>query len=231
MISADEARKRAALVISRIKAGEEVAPKPLKPASGPTVAELAKRYLTEYAEVRCKPHTVKMVRSMVRNYIAPSLGKMPLAAVERAHIAQMHGQLYETPAAVNQAVRTLSLMYRLAEEWGLVPEGMNPCRAIVKYPGHRRERFLTEAEFARLGCALDEVEAKGGASALAVAAIRLLMLTGCRKSDILGLRWEDVALGEVELRLADTKTAARVVSLSAPVVKLLADMPRLPGNP
>ena len=82
-----------------------------------------------------------------------------------------------------------------------------------------------------MGCALDEAEAKGGASAPAVAAIRLLMLTGCRKSEILTLRWEDVALSENELRLPDTKTGARVVSLSPPAVKFLASLPRFPGNP
>ena len=68
-------------------------------------------------------------------------------------------------------------------------------------------------------------------SASAVAAIRLLILTGCRKSEILTLRWEEVALDEAELRLADSKTGARVVSLSGPAVKLLAGLPRLPGNP
>ena len=57
------------------------------------------------------------------------------------------------------------------------------------------------------------------------------MLTGCRKSEILTLRWEDVALGESELKLPDTKTGARAVSLSPPAVKLLAGPPRLPGNP
>ena len=71
----------------------------------------------------------------------------------------------------------------------------------------------------------------GGATAPAVAAIRLLMLTGCRKSEILTLRWENVALDEAELRLADSKTGARVVSLSQPAVKLLASLPCLPGNP
>ena len=71
----------------------------------------------------------------------------------------------------------------------------------------------------------------GGAIAPAVAAIRLLMLTGCRKSEILTLRWDDMALGEAEQRLADSKTGARVVSLSQPAVKLLASLPCLPGNP
>ena len=58
-----------------------------------------------------------------------------------------------------------------------------------------------------------------------------MLLTGCRKSEILGLRWEDVALEEAELRLADSKTGARVVSLSGPAVKLLAGLPHTPGNP
>ena len=231
VIHAEEARKRAALIISRIKAGEAPVPEPLIPAGGPSVAEFAARYLTEYVSVRCKPRTVKLARSVVHRHIAPALGKMPLAAVERAQVAELHQKLYETPAIANAVVGALSSMYKLAEGWGLVPEGVNPCRSLVKYPGRRRERFLTEAEFMRLGSVLDNVEAKGGASAPAVAAIRLLILTGCRKSEILTLRWEDVAPDENELRLPDTKTGARAVSLSPAAVKLLAGLPRLPGNP
>ncbi len=63
VINAEEARKRAALIIARVKAGEEAVPEPMKQACGPTVAEVAARYLTEYVEVRCKPRTVKVVRS------------------------------------------------------------------------------------------------------------------------------------------------------------------------
>ena len=231
VIHAEEARKRAALIIYRIKAGEAPVPEPLIPAGGPSVAEFAARYLTEYVSVRCKPRTVKLARSVVHRHIAPALGKMPLAAVERAQVAELHQKLYETPAIANAVVGALSSMYKLAEGWGLVPEGVNPCRSLVKYPGRRRERFLTEAEFMRLGSVLDNVEAKGVASAPAVAAIRLLILTGCRKSEILTLRWEDVAPDENELRLPDTKTGARAVSLPPAAVKLLAGLPRLPGNP
>ena len=232
VIHAEEARKRAALVIARVKAGEEAVPEPMKPAGGPTVAELAERYLAEYVSVRCKPRTVKTVRSVVRRHIVPILGKLPLAAVERAHVAELHGRLSATPAAANQAVRALSAMYKLAESWELAPDGLsNPCRAIAEYPGRRRERFLTEAEFTRLGEALDQVETERGVSASAVAAIRLLLLTGCRKSEILTLRWEEVALEAAELRLSDSKTGARVVSLSGPAVKLLTGLPRLPGVP
>ena len=229
VIHSEEARRRAALLIARIKAGGEAAP--ARSAGGPTVAELAGRYMAEHVEVRCKPRTAAAVRAALRAHVLPALGKIPLASLEGAQVAALHRGLHETPAAANAALRVLSSMFEAAGDWGLLPEGTNPCRGVVKYPLRRRERFLTEAEFERLGLALDALEAEGGASACAVAAIRLLMLTGCRKSEVLGLRWEDVALGESELRLADSKTGARVVSLPPAAAGLLAALPRLPGNP
>ena len=233
VLGAEQARRRAALIIARVKAGEAPVPKPTvaREAGGPTVGELARRYLEEHVAVRYKPSAAASARTVVNRHIVPALGKLPLAAVERAQVTELHHRLCETPFVANMAVATLSLMYRLAEGWGMAPEGCNPCRCIVKYPERKRERFLTDAEFTRLGKVLDEAGTRGGASAPAVAAIRLLMLTGCRKSEILRLRWEDVALDANELRLPDAKTGARGVPLSPSAVKLLAGLPRVPGNP
>ena len=116
---------------------------------------------------------------MLRSHILPTLGKVPLAAVERSHAIDLQQKLCAHPVTANKAVKVLSHMYRLGEGWGLVPEGCNPCRSVEKYPERRRERFLTDAEFARLGQVLDEAVDSGSASPTAVAAIRLLMLTGC----------------------------------------------------
>ena len=113
----------------------------------------------------------------------------------------------------------------------MVPEGCNPCRSVTRYPQRKRERFLTDTEFTRLGQVLDDVDTEGGASASAVAALRLLMLTGCRKSEILTLRWEYVVLDASELRLPDAKTGARIVPLSPSAVRLLAGLPCQNGNP
>ena len=233
VLNAEQARQRAALIIARVKAGESPVPEPLaaKRTTGPTVGALAERFLAEYAEVRYKPGTLAWTRSAVRRYIVPELGKLPLTAVERAQVLTLHHRLHSTPSIANAVVRTLSLMYRLAADWGLVPEGCNPCRTITKYPRRGRERFLTDEEFTRLGQVLDEAETRGGATAPAVAAIRLLMLTGCRKSEILTLRWEHVALDEAELRLPDSKAGARVISLPPMAVKLLAGLPRNPDSP
>ena len=78
---------------------------------------------------------------------------------------------------------------------------------------------------------LDELEAKGKISANAAAGLRLLMLTGCRRNEILTLRWEDVDLEHDEIRLRDAKTGARAVPLSPTARQVLAALPRQPDNP
>ena len=233
VLHAGQARKRGALIIARLKAGETLTPElsASMRSGGPTIAELAKRYLEDHVEIRNRPATNAMVRIVVNRHIIPTLGKFPVLAVERAHVIKLHHRLCETPFMANAVISRLSLMYRLAEGWGLVPEGFNPCRQIVKYPEPARERFLTHEEFKRLARALDEVETLGGASPSAVAALRLLMLTGCRRNEILTLRWEDVALDRRELTLRDAKTGPRVVPLSPSAVGLLSVLPRVRGNP
>ena len=103
VLSAEQARQRAALIIARVKAGEDPVPLPLpaKYAGGPTVTDLANRYLEEHVAVRCKPKTQRTARSVVNRHIVPALGKLPIAAVERRHVMALHESLCETPAMAN----------------------------------------------------------------------------------------------------------------------------------
>ncbi len=77
----------------------------------------------------------------------------------------------------------------------------------------------------------DDAETCKGVSVHVVAAIRLLLLTGCRKGEILNLRWSEVDLAENELRVPDTKTGPRTISLSPEAAGVLAAIPRVDGNP
>ncbi|MCY4558637.1 MAG: site-specific integrase, partial [Chloroflexi bacterium] len=103
---------------------------------------------------------------------------------------------------------------------------------IPMNPKRKRERFLTDAEFIRLGQVLDEVSDKASQiSDRALTTIRLLMLTGCRKTEIMTLPWKHVDLDRAEMRIVNGKTGDRTVHLSPSAVDMLAALPREPGNP
>ena len=228
VLGAAEARRQGALAIARTKAGED--PVPERTAArrriGPTVVAVAARYMEEYVAVRCKPATAKIRRNAIRNHIVPRLGKLPLAAVGRDHVIDLHHRMSDIPIQANIVIITLSHIFMKAENWAIVPEGTNPCGSVILYRETRRERFLTDSEFARIGRVLDEAPKIGGASWGAVAVVRLLMLTGCRRGEILSLRWDDVDLDAHELRLRDAKTGARIVPLSPSAVRVLVSLPR-----
>ena len=225
-ITADRARRKAAAIIDRIKQGVDPVPEPAV-----TVAELAERYLETHAAVNCSAHTAGLYRGSLRNHILPALGTMPIDAVAHEHVAALHLGLRDTPRAANRALMVLSKMFSLAESWGLSPVGGNPCRFVVKYKEGKRERFLTAAEYRRVGRALASLEAEQLVTAHAAAALRLLMLTGCRRTEILTLRWDDVDRKSGELRLRHAKTGARMVPLTPPVAAVLAGIARMRGNP
>ena len=229
-ITADEARERAARIIARIKSWDDPAP---PDRARVTVAEFAERYLAEHVAIRCKPGTWVLYRDAVRQHIVPALGETPVSAVRREQVAALHHGLRETPYAANRAVHLLARILDVAEDEGLRPRGAgNPARSIEKFRERPHDRFLSDKELRRLGRVLEAAAGGGGgASPAAVAAIRLLVLTGCRRSEILGLRWEHVDLAAGELRLPDSKTGARLVPLSPAAAEVIADLPRVSGNP
>ena len=229
----DHAREDAKRVIARIKAGESPVPaEPVELAAEPTVCDLAERYQREYVAMHCKPATASHYGLMLRKHIVPGLGEFRIADVERKHIMEFQYGLSDMPTVANRAVDILVKMFNLAEAWGLRPRGKNPCRFVRRYKVEKHhERFLTHEELYRLGQVLEVAPAKRLASTHSAAAIRLLVLTGCRRNEILGLRWEDLDFEAGEMRLADSKTGARVVPMPPPAAKVLADLPRVPGNP
>ncbi len=222
----DARRREAAAVIDRIKRGEDPTPAP-----EPTVADLAERCLKNHVEVRCKPGTAKSYRLALKNHILPALGNKALRDVQPEDVAVLQHALRGTPSAANLAVWVLSRMFVLAEAWEMAPPGRNPCRHVRYYRETSRERFLTPEEFRRLGTALKRLEAGGSMMPSAIAAIRLLMLTGCRSDEILSLKWDDVDRTARVLRLRDAKTGPRMVPLTRAALKVLDGIERVEGVP
>ena len=229
-ITPEEARKAAVKLIVCIKAGEPLVE--TEPEAAPTVGDLAERYLREHVAMHCKPNTVKHYGLMVRKHIVPALADLRVSEVERKHILQFQYGLRDMPTVANRTVDILVKMFNLAELWEMRPPGKNPCRSVRRYKVNpRKERFLTPEELARLGRTLENAPAERLDSQHAAAAIRLLVLTGCRRNEILRLAWSDLDFGAGEMRLADSKTGARIVPLPPAAAEVLKNLPRTAGNP
>ena len=122
-------------------------------------------------------------------------------------------------------------MLSLAMEWGWRDHGTNPCKAVKPYRANPRERFLTDMEYRNLGRAVARLESAGRIGRPAAAAIRLLVLTGCRRNEVVELQWNDIDRTSGELHIRDGKTGGRMVPLTPEVQKVLDGISRVPDNP
>jgi integrase len=226
----DEARTEAVRLLAEVVRGNDPADLKRDDRGDITFAAFAERYLREHADLHKKVRSAALDRQLLRTHILPAIGTRRLGQVTRAEVARMHRSLAETPVAANHALNLTSAMLTLAERWGLRQEGSNPCRNIEKFKERSRQRFLSEVEIARLGEALGEAEEAGSPPA-AIAAIRLLIFTGARKTEVLTLEWRWVNFERSLIELPDSKTGAKAIYLNAPAIGLLADLPRIAGNP
>ena len=168
-----------------------------------------------------KPRTLAVNRAYLRNQILPWFRERPVADVTRGEVRRWFASLHATPAAANRSLPVLSVILRQAELHGHRPEGSNPCTGLRRFRQPGRERFLTADEIRRLGA---ELAARETAALLPAAAIRLLLLTGCRQSEVRTLRWRDYRAGH--LFLPDSKTGPRTVWLSSAGRRVLDRLPR-----
>ncbi|MFH0809204.1 MAG: site-specific integrase [Pseudomonadota bacterium] len=231
ILAPEEARRLAKQILVDVQKGKDPAEQRDADREAPTVAELAERFMAEHAETRQKPRSISENRRFLEQFILPALGGQRVDAVTRADLAKLHHTMRDTPYQANHVRALLSAMFNLAERWGLRPDGSNPVRHVEKFKEYKRERFLSSEELARLGQTLAEAEREGKESPGVIHALRLLTLTGCRRSEILTLKWEHVDFEHGLLRLPDSKTGAKTIPLAAPALEMLATIPRLMGNP
>jgi integrase len=231
VLTAETARTKAFKLLAAVKDGKDPAGDRREGRKALTVAELAQRFDKEHIAVRLKPGTAREYRRNLRRFVLPAIGKLKVAGVTKADIARFHHDLRHIPYQANRNLEVISKMFNLSELWGLRPDGSNPRRHIKKYTEEKRERYLSSAELAALGEALSRAEQEGVEDRYAIAAIRLLIFTGCRLNEIMTLKWSYVDFTARCLRLPDSKTGARVVHLGAPALQVLSALERQSDNP
>ena len=215
-IPLDEARRRATDLLGAIRSDGDGRALPEETVFEAVAEEVFRNYGRHW-----KPRTLKVNRGYLRNQILPWFRGRKVADITRADVQRWFASLHATPVAADRSAPILSVIMREAEVYGYRPEGTNPCVGIRRYRRKGRERFLSDPELRRLALTLERHEARWP---LHVAFLRLLLLTGCRKSEIATLEWSSYREGH--LFLPDSKSGPRTVWLSSPARALLARLSR-----
>ena len=176
---------------------------------------------------RWKPSTLRLVRSHLRCQLLPAFGHLRLDRITRAGVqAWFDRRSVEAPGNANKGLVLLRRILNHAVSGGLI--SANPAGRTRMNPRPRLTRFLSAEEIIRLHEALDQCVAERPAWERQADVLRLLLHTGCRKSEIKDLQWSEVD-GDT-LRLADSKTGSRTVYLSAEA-RAVIDRQRRGDNP
>lgn len=227
-LTPEQARRAASELLARVRLGADPAAEKADRRDAPTVGGLIDAFIVEHVEGKLKPASAISAKAGLERLRAAH-GSLKAEALARAQLALLHSSMRATPYLANRHLAAWRKMYGWAETRGLVPEGHNPAKKIEPFREQARERYLSTDELARLGDALRLCEQEG-VDPGAVAAIRLLILTGARLQEILQAEWSQIDERGV-LWLADSKTGRKPVYLSAAAQAVLAGLPRIYGNP
>jgi integrase len=217
--SAAAARIEAADLRQRVDRGEDPMEERREDREAPTMGTACDRYIEEHLPKK-RPSSRRNDTAMIENIIRPRWGAWKLADVDFTDVDKLHTSMKATPYRANRCIALVSKLFNLSIRWRWRLD--NPAKGVEKFPEVKRRRYLSTDELGRLTAAL-----AGHNDQKVANVVRLLLLTGARKGEVLGARWDDIDLE----RATWTKPAAltkqrseHVVPLSAPTRQLLAEM-------
>jgi integrase len=252
-LTPDEARTEAKKLLGDVARGLDPIEHRRAARAVPLFREIASEFMRIHIASKRKPRTSESYETLIRLYILPAIGSIPLTQIRRAHVSKMHSSAAH-PGAANRALTVVSSIWNwAAKEYEDLELPPNPATGIKRNPEQGHERFLSSDELARLGDALARAETAGlpysvdetkpGAKhapkpenrlrpidPFAVAAVRMLLFTGARLREILHAKWDYVDFERGLLNLPTSKTGRKSIFLSAAALDVLAAQPRLDGN-
>ncbi|RKE93626.1 tyrosine-type recombinase/integrase [Sulfitobacter guttiformis] len=216
-----EVRRKALALAAEVSAGGDPASDRLDKRHAITVAAFAEKYLKEQAKPRLAASTYKEYRRVLQTRVLPRIGKLAMVEVKRSDIEGVHFSMSDTPIRANRMLSVVKAMMFKAEDWDVIPRGSNPASRIKMNKERPKQHYFTDAEQTRIFRAIDVLRADMLKSGPAFDAITLLFFTGCRTSEVLKLKWEDIDLDAAVATLHNTKTGEARLPLAGPALKLL----------
>ena len=252
-LTSDEARREAKALLGDVEKGANPAIERRTRREAPTLQEISQEFL-EYAFAKKKIGTAKGYESALRLHVLPELGSKRLTDIRPTEVERLHAAMTDRRPQANRTLDVLSAVWTWAAKQKRVDPTDNPAKGVEKYSESARDRYLTNDELLRLSEALTAAETTGlpysidelGPKAKhapkpenrrrkfdshAIAAIRLLMLTGARLRELLHAKWEYIDFDRGMVFLPDSKTGRKPIYLSAAAAEILSALPRVEGNP
>jgi integrase len=187
-----------------------------------TMKQLCDRFDAEHLP-RKRPITAMNYRLLLDRHIRPHFGaQCKVEEVTFADCDALHRKITAqgSPYAANRTMAVVAKMFALAIKWNMIER--NPAVGIERNPESKRKRYLSGNELGRLTAALTAHADQDMANVF-----RLLLLTGARRGEVLGMRWADIDLGTGVWTKPGSTTKQKsdhVVPLSAPVQQLLSEI-------
>jgi integrase len=222
VLSQHQAMTVARRILLRAQVGADPATERKRTRKVPAYGDFLSRYWTA-AEPKWKPSTLSTHNGYRRKHLDHAFPGKFIDEIERPDVLAWFNRVsaYGGPGAGNRCLEIMRSMFNHAERWGMRAEGTNPCNFIRQNKRRKCERFLSEREIVRLGTVLDRKRRTQPHQAIIV---YLLLLTGCRRSEIVNLTWSEVK-GR-RLLLHDSKTGPRTVWLGDEARMLLEALER-----
>jgi integrase len=230
VLTAESARDLARDRLEQVRKGRDPSAERTEARKAATIAELAQRFVDEHAKAKRKPSTYETYKWLAPHAITPKLGAIKVRDLTREQVARWHAGLSDTPTQANRALALLAKILNWAIAHGHRPDEINPARGVEKFPEAKRERFLSADEFKRLGDAIARAEREATEPVHALAALRLLAVSGMRLGEVLNLRHAEISFERGFLELPDSKTGRKSVPLTAPMAEILNAVPKVEGN-
>lgn len=226
-VTPEIARREAMRHLSGVRLGADPAGERDRRKASPTMTEFGKRFLADHVALHCKTSTYREYKRSIDLFIDPRFGSHRIIDITRADVVGLHQAMKDIPYQANRTLGVLSVMFTVAHTWEVRTDGVNPCWKIKRYREEKRERYLTPDELARLGKVLNDAKDEPEAANC----IRLLLLTGCRLSEIQTLKWRYVDYLNGVLRLPDSKSGAKLVPIGRAAIEALKAIRKINGNP
>jgi integrase len=247
-LTVEQAREQAKKLAAFVTQGRDPASERNHERSSITVSDLIDSFLQRHVATKRKPRTARSYGDVLNRIVRPRFGAIKANKLARSELIKLHHDLQKTPYQANRVVRVMGSMYTYADRAGLVPEGTNPARKIELYKEAQHERPLTDDELRRLGEVFIEGETIGLPWSVdetkptskhipkshrrtlidryAIAALKLLILTGARLGEILNLRWEHVDMSLGSALLPDSKTGKKTIPVNTAAQAILRSLPK-----